>query len=299
MSEDNQADTTCASCGTAEIDDVKLKPCDDCDLVRYCSDECQRDHKSQHEEDCKKRAAELRGELLFKQPESSHLGDCPICCLPMSLEPDTTRIMSCCGKEICRGCDIAHLTSKNTCCPFCRHPVPTEEESEMHKIQRVEANDRVALSYLGALQCTKGDYRTALDFLTKAAGLGDMEAHYNLAIMHRNEQGVEKDKKKEVHHLEEAAIGGHPGARYLLACHEWENGRKERAEKHLFIAATQGEKKSMRFLMESYKEGYTDKMDLAATLRAHQKALDATKSPQREKAAELYQMMGRNWGSPI
>ena len=38
----------------------KLKECDDCDLVRYCSDECQKKtHKSQHEEACKKRAAEL------------------------------------------------------------------------------------------------------------------------------------------------------------------------------------------------------------------------------------------------
>ena len=58
--EDNhQADTSCASCGIAEIDDIKLKDCDDCDLVRYCSDACQRDHKTKHKEACKKRAAEL------------------------------------------------------------------------------------------------------------------------------------------------------------------------------------------------------------------------------------------------
>eukprot|EP00984_Skeletonema_dohrnii_P030670 scaffold22342_cov61-Skeletonema_dohrnii-CCMP3373.AAC.1 len=49
----------CASCGVAEIDEVKFKECANCDLVRYCSDECQENHKSQHEEDCKKRAAEL------------------------------------------------------------------------------------------------------------------------------------------------------------------------------------------------------------------------------------------------
>ena len=86
MSGDNEADTPCcASCGMAEIDDVKLMPCDDCDLVRYCSDECQEDHRSTHEEACKKRAAELRDELLFKQPESSHMGDCPICCVPLPL----------------------------------------------------------------------------------------------------------------------------------------------------------------------------------------------------------------------
>ena len=54
----------CASCGIAEIDDIKLKECGDCDLVRYCSDECLRDHKSEHKEECKKRAVELRDELF-------------------------------------------------------------------------------------------------------------------------------------------------------------------------------------------------------------------------------------------
>ena len=31
----------CASCGIAEVDDIKLKDCSACDLVRYCSDDCQ------------------------------------------------------------------------------------------------------------------------------------------------------------------------------------------------------------------------------------------------------------------
>ena len=30
----------CACCGVAEIDEIKLTKCDDCDLVRYCSNEC-------------------------------------------------------------------------------------------------------------------------------------------------------------------------------------------------------------------------------------------------------------------
>ena len=79
-------DTCCASCGIAEIDDIKLVPCDECDLVQYCSDECREDHNPEHEDECKKRAAELRDELLFKQPESTHEGDCPICCLPLPLD---------------------------------------------------------------------------------------------------------------------------------------------------------------------------------------------------------------------
>ena len=75
----------CDSCGITGVDDIKLKKCDDCDLVKYCSVNCQRHHKTDHEEACKKRAAELRDELLFKQPESSFMG-CPSCCLPLSLD---------------------------------------------------------------------------------------------------------------------------------------------------------------------------------------------------------------------
>jgi hypothetical protein len=49
---------SCASCGMAEVDDIKLKKCDACDLVRYCSDECQQEQRPKHEQACKKRAAE-------------------------------------------------------------------------------------------------------------------------------------------------------------------------------------------------------------------------------------------------
>ena len=85
---ESESDTmlSCASCGAAEVDDIKLKECNGCHLVKYCSDECQRDHKPQHKRACKKRAAEIRDELLFKQPESNHLGDCPICCLPLAID---------------------------------------------------------------------------------------------------------------------------------------------------------------------------------------------------------------------
>jgi hypothetical protein len=70
-----EADKCCASCGIAEVDDIKLKKCAACDLVQYCSDECQRGHRQQHEAICKERVAKLRDEILFRQPESSHCGE--------------------------------------------------------------------------------------------------------------------------------------------------------------------------------------------------------------------------------
>ena len=55
MSDDNEAaDEVCASCGKAAVDDVKLKKCA-CNLVKYCSVACQKDHRPQHKKICKKK----------------------------------------------------------------------------------------------------------------------------------------------------------------------------------------------------------------------------------------------------
>ena len=283
-------DTTscCASCGIAEIDEVKLKECDGCDLVRYCSDECREENKSEHEEVCKKRAAELRDELLFKQPESSHIGDCPICSLPLSLELKESTMYNCCSKFICNGCDYANKIREYEgrlihSCAFCRKPTPkTEEERDKRRMKRVEANDPVALCHEGMLQYKKGNYIKAMEYWSKAAELGDVEAHYKLACLYQLGHGAEKNRGKYIHHLEEAAISGHPSARYGLGCLEWENDNIARAVKHWIIAATQGDDDAIKMLMTAFKEGDLSKEDLAATLRAHKAAVDATKSPQRE-----------------
>jgi hypothetical protein len=60
-----------ASCGTVGVDDIKLKKFAACGSVQYCSVKCQREHRPQHKRECQIRAAELRDEILFKQPESS------------------------------------------------------------------------------------------------------------------------------------------------------------------------------------------------------------------------------------
>jgi hypothetical protein len=279
----------CASCGVGEVDGIKLKACDGCKSVRYCSDECQMDHRSQHDRECKKRAAELRDEILFQQPESSYLIDCPICFLPLSLDPKKSSPIACCSKIICVGCDYANLIREREQkieikCPFRRHPTAkSKEEATQNRMKRVEANDPVALREVGKRRYNEGDYKSAFEYWIKAAELGDVAAHYNLSVMYRNGEGVEKDEKKKVYHLEVAAIGGHDFARYYLGAIEYENGRYERAFKHCMIAAALGDDDSLDALKKGYKEGYVSKEDFAAALRAHQAAVDATKSPQREE----------------
>ena len=289
--EDNDVEATpctcCASCGIAEIDDIKLNDCDNCDLVKYCSDDCKGDHKSVHKEDCKKRAAELFDELLFKQPEGSHRGDCPLCCLPMPLDQSKSTMFECCGKTMCNGCLRANLVREDEMrlqrtCPFCREALPETKECDKLRMKRIEVNDPVAIFQEGALQYQKGDYQRAFEYYAKAAALGDAHAHWRVALLYHEGKGVEKDMGREMYHTEEAAIGGHPDARYNLGVDEMNKGNFERAVKHYIIAAKQGEEDSTKMLMKLYKKGYVGKEDLAATLRAHQAYLDAAKSPQRD-----------------
>ncbi len=134
----------------------------------------------------------------------------------------------------------------------------------------------------------KGNHDGAFKYWTKSAELGDAVAHYHLSLMYQKGDGVEKDKKKELYHLEEAAIRGHPSARFNLACYEGMNGRFDRMVNHLIIASNLGYDLSLRSLKVHYKRGHVSKEDFAAALRAHHSAVDAMKSPQRDEAAKYY-----------
>ena len=287
--EQQAVEEVCASCGKAAVDDVTLKKCA-CDLVKYCSFDCQKNHRPQHKKTCKKRLAEIRDDKLFTQPDGVHFGECPLCCLSLPINEQKSTVNSCCCKRICKGCSHANTLreeelSQYPKCPFCREPLPkTQEEIEKNVMKRVKANDPVALRAKGVACYSEGDYEGAFEYYSKAAGLGDIEAHYNLTYMYNDGKGVEKDVKKEVYHMEEAAIGGHPSARYNLANHEGRNGRIERAMKHYIISAKLGDGGALEAVKMCFQGGIVSKEDYEAALREHQAAVDATKSEQREAA---------------
>ena len=131
------------------------------------------------------------------------------------------------------------------------------------------------------------DFENALEYMTKAAELGDTEAHYGLSLMYQGVKGVEEDKEKEIYHLEQAAIGGHPEARHTLGCEEADSGRFERARKHFIIAANLGWHNSLKCVKDLYAAGHASKEEYAGALRAYQAAVDATKSAERKKAETL------------
>ena len=284
----------CANCGKAEVDDVKLKKCGGCGLVKYCSIECQKNHWPQHKRECKKKSREIREDTLFTQPDESHLGECPICCLPLPLDESKSAINSCCFKYICKGCNYANKKREieqglEHTCPYCREIMPeTNEEADQNTMKRVKANDPIALSHLGNECHCEGDYGGAIHYWTKAAGLGDINAHHNLAGMYHEGRGVEKDKKKQIYHLEEAAIGGHPDARWNLGVYENKNLRIDRATKHFIIAAKLGLDKGLQKVKDGFALGIVSKEDYEAALRGHQAAVDATKSEQRDAACASF-----------
>ena len=283
-------DFCCASCGIAEVDDVKLKNCADCDLVRYCCDSCRQDHKPKHEVSCRERAAALRDEVLFRQPESSHLGDCPICLLPLPIDTEQPVYFTCCSKVICQGCSCAissQTEEQVECpCPFCREDIRKSDKNQ-NILKRVAANDPVALQEMGMDRFQEGNYVDAFEYWTKASEMGDAESHLRLSLLYWRGRGVEKDEKKEIYHLEEAAIAGHPDARYMLASYEWESGRIDRAVKHWIIAVNLGHEQSMQALKLFYAAGKISKDQFDAALRANHAAIDAMKSPQREAAKSV------------
>ncbi len=289
---DEEADDAmlcCASCGRAEVDDVKLKICTACKLVKYCSVACQKNHRPQHKKACKKRAAEIRDDRLFTQNES-YLGECPICCLPLPLDGNKRTINTCCCKYICNGCDFANKNREwgqglEARCTYCREKLPkTDEEIDENLMKRVKVNDPEALSEMGKNRHDEEDYVGAFEYWTKAAALGHIHAHFNLSILYHKGNGVEKNMKKEIYHLEEAAIGGHNGARCNLGAYELDNRKYERAVKHFIIAANLGCDKALEAVKKLFSVGIVSKEDYEAALRSHQAAVDATKSKQREEA---------------
>ena len=83
------------NCGKSEENDIHLKACAACKLVKYCNRDCQIAHRPLHKKACKKRMNELHDEALVKEPPPRE--ECPICMLPLPLSPGESVFQICCG----------------------------------------------------------------------------------------------------------------------------------------------------------------------------------------------------------
>ena len=295
----------CANCGKEEDGD-NLKICVACKMVKYCNRDCQIAHRSKHKDACKKRAAEMHDEKLFAEPPPQE--ECPVCCLVLPLQPEQTEFQSCCGKLICTGCMIGMVDEEIKrgkkreevgSCPFCRSRSSRGSNRDaLEKIEKLieKGNGRAHKVLAGCYVdgTYPRDMTKAIELYVKSGELGCVEAYEDLGTIYTlGRGGVTINKKKAQYYLELAAMKGNVGARHNLGYWEIQAGNHDRAMKHYMIAAKAGLDISLESLKDGFKMGYITKDEFADILRAHQKSTDEMKSDQRDKAALLTFLSGR------
>ena len=285
--------SSCANCGKGEEDSIKLKTCTACKAVKYCNAACQKAHRPQHKNECRKRAVELQDEDLFKQTREE---DCPICCIRLPASDSGKRYQVCCGKVICSGCmfGVQVRDDVDTKCPFCRVPTPYEVETEIFVerfYKRMEFGDTEAMYHIGYYHMY-GDLgfplnpEKAFELFIRAADLGHASANYQLGKAYFLGQGpVERDVMKAIHYKKLAAMGGDLVARHSLGLIEAGVGNMDKALKHYMIALKSGYKTSLDEVRSLYTKGRATKKDYENALRSWQAYLDEIRSDQRDEAA--------------
>ncbi|KAK1737807.1 hypothetical protein QTG54_011579 [Skeletonema marinoi] len=146
----------------------------------------------------------------------------------------------------------------------------SDVEKDAIKRRRIEANDPITLREVGKDYYRERDYEKALQHWSRAAKLGDADAHYCLTILYLEGLGVEKDEKKRLYHLEEASIGGHLVARRNLT-YQMAGLRGRDAEAVEFL-------KEVHEMGQEYEMGAFGIDVCDAAVRGYQAAVDATKS---------------------
>ena len=284
--------STCASCGKVEENNCDLKACTACKLVKYCNRDCQIAHRPVHKKACRKRAAELHDEALFREPPPQH-GDCPVCFLRLPSMDSGRMYYACCGKTICSGCVHADVYDNHgniivgKKCPFCRTPLPTSDEEVLKRLKkRMEVGDAYAFFVMGCYydegECSlPQDSAKALELHHRAAKFG----YTNIGAAYYNGEGVERDEKMARYYLELAAMEGEVVARHNLGVNEDNSGNDDRALNHYMIAVRSGHTNSVKEIQQMYMDGHATKDHYANALRSHQAYIDEIKSDQRDEAA--------------
>ena len=290
----------CANCGKGEESAGDLKSCTACKMVKYCNRDCQIAHRPQHKKECKKRAAELHDEALFKDPPSRE--DCPICFLPLPVDAAETLFKVCCGKTICIGCihvmtveDIKKGKKKEEIdtCAFCRTLRPSSDEEYIERLAKLmDKGNAIAYYQFGCFYASgdcglRQDWATANELYQKAGDLGYALGYSRLGFNYHAGNGVEVDEKRAKYYSELAAMKGGVLARHNLGMSEGKAGNYHRAFKHFIIAAGAGNEKALSKVKVGFQAGYVAKDEYASTLRSYQKSQTEMKSEARDNAAEL------------
>jgi hypothetical protein len=280
-----------------------MNTCNRCKMAVYCNAVCKKKHKSKHKKKCDGRVAELHDEKLFRVPPPRE--DCPICFLPLPLQPDESSFKSCCGKIICDGCGYAMIIEDAKrgkkkeelgICAFCRTLIPSSDEERLNLLTNlIEKGNAMAYYQFGGdfAHGTNGmqqDWVKANELWLKAGDLGCVEGYYQLGVLYHNGMGVEIDKMKAKRYYELAAMKGNVYARHQLGCVEGQAGNYQRASKHMIIAARAGFTQSLDQVKKVFRNGDVTKDEYASTLRAYHERQSEMKSEARDIAAAIHSM---------
>jgi len=197
--------------------------------------------------------------------------------------------MSCCGKEICSGCQ---KRAGGSICPFCRTPAPKTEEQIVtrNKKRMIEKDDAYAIHNMGSYY-HDGSYgmqqnrAKALEYWHRSGELGYAGSYHNIGTYYDLGYGVGVDKKKATYYWELAAMLGHVVARHNLGVVEENKGNLDRALKHYMIAVGIGCIESMENIKELFKDGYATEDDYEKALSTYQAYVDGIRSELRDNAA--------------
>ena len=165
---------------------------------------------------------------------------CPHCKIPYDPNnPDARTMRTCCGRMICRECQLVIGPRP---CPYCSEPAAKNVEEIHARLLRLE-NRQIPEAYYYVAQCYKfGDFgfekseETYAKWMTRAAQCGHLDA---MVIVGNEGNGV-KGEEERIRVWQLAAAQGHAGA--LCELGKSAKDRKDFAEAKQFFtrAAAQG-----------------------------------------------------------
>ena len=305
----------CSACGK-ESDTAKK--CTACKCAWYCDKDCQKNHRREHKEECRriKKVLDERGSKLDLGTELDvgPLGrmppreECPICMRALPLHIKLQRYSDCCGQRLCAGCSFQHLvkaaqTQVPSTCAFCREPFSkSEEETLARRRSRCERKDPNALlmlaldyghGYHGGLGLPK-DQAKCVELLRESAALGCPAAQYELGTFyHTGLMGLERDHEEAMKHYEKAAEGGHVISQHGLGCIAGLKGDNVASFRHWRLSAAGGCTGSMETLIGMFEGGFLQHGDLAETMRAFYRSRAELMSKDRDAFIRHLKMTGK------
>jgi phage FluMu protein Com len=198
---------------------------------------------------------------------------------------DMDTYYTCCGK-----CIFA-MSGNNDKCPFCKaeNRNKTDEEEIMQMMKRVEVKDANAMHQL-AHYYNKGiggllqDQSKAIELWKQAAELGSSCLHFYLGDTYDKLVDIKNAK----FHYEAAAMTGHEVARMNLGYLDYDLGNKDRAVKHITIAASGGCYRAIKALQLLFERGQVSRDVIEITLTAYNNSCAEMRSEARDTFMRLY-----------